>query len=103
MAEAPPKKSATVDQPAVVKKYANRRLYNTATSSYVTLDDISKMVRADAATVALDIVPAKAPPPDMRGADTLAQQVALLNAAVAVPPVGARNTVALVVEAPPQK
>ena len=31
---------------AVVKKYANRRLYNTATSSYVTLDDLSKMVRA---------------------------------------------------------
>jgi polyhydroxyalkanoate synthesis repressor PhaR len=30
---------------AVVKKYANRRLYNTATSSYVTLDDLSKMVR----------------------------------------------------------
>jgi polyhydroxyalkanoate synthesis repressor PhaR len=46
MAEAPPKKPATVDQPAVVKKYANRRLYNTATSSYVTLDDLSKMVRA---------------------------------------------------------
>jgi polyhydroxyalkanoate synthesis repressor PhaR len=34
------------DKPAVVKKYANRRLYNTATSSYVTLDDLSKMVRA---------------------------------------------------------
>lgn len=31
---------------AVVKKYANRRLYNTASSSYVTLDDLSKMVRA---------------------------------------------------------
>lgn len=30
---------------AVVKKYANRRLYNTATSSYVTLDELSKMVR----------------------------------------------------------
>jgi polyhydroxyalkanoate synthesis repressor PhaR len=34
------------DKVAVVKKYANRRLYNTATSSYVTLDDLSKMVRA---------------------------------------------------------
>src|SRR5919112_2127050 len=31
--------------PAVVKKYANRRLYNTATSSYVTLDELSQMVR----------------------------------------------------------
>jgi polyhydroxyalkanoate synthesis repressor PhaR len=30
---------------AVVKKYANRRLYNTATSSYVTLDELCKMVR----------------------------------------------------------
>ena len=34
------------DKPAaVVKKYANRRLYNTATSSYVTLDELSQMVR----------------------------------------------------------
>jgi polyhydroxyalkanoate synthesis repressor PhaR len=32
--------------PTVIKKYANRRLYNTATSSYVTLDDLSKMVKA---------------------------------------------------------
>ena len=30
----------------VIKKYANRRLYNTAKSCYVTLDDLSKMVRA---------------------------------------------------------
>lgn len=28
-----------------IKKYANRRLYNTATSSYVTLDYLSQMVR----------------------------------------------------------
>ncbi len=31
--------------PIVVKKYANRRLYNTATSSYVTLDDLAKLIR----------------------------------------------------------
>jgi polyhydroxyalkanoate synthesis repressor PhaR len=30
----------------VIKKYANRRLYNTATSTYVTLDDLSSMVKA---------------------------------------------------------
>ena len=30
----------------VIKKYANRRLYNTSRSSYVTLDDLAKMVRA---------------------------------------------------------
>ena len=29
----------------VVKKYANRRLYNTETSSYVTLEDLAGMVR----------------------------------------------------------
>jgi polyhydroxyalkanoate synthesis repressor PhaR len=29
-----------------IKKYANRRLYNTATSSYVTLDDLCQMVKA---------------------------------------------------------
>src|ERR671911_2685784 len=46
MAETPPKRPANADQPAVVKKYANRRLYNTATSSYVTLDELSRMVRA---------------------------------------------------------
>lgn len=31
--------------PIVIKKYANRRLYNTASSSYVTLDDLSQMVK----------------------------------------------------------
>ncbi len=30
----------------VIKKYANRRLYNTAKSSYVTLEDLAKMIRA---------------------------------------------------------
>ena len=30
----------------VIKKYANRRLYNTSTSTYVTLDDLSVMVKA---------------------------------------------------------
>ena len=32
-------------EPIIIKKYANRRLYNTATSSYVTLDDLAGMVR----------------------------------------------------------
>ncbi len=31
----------------VIKKYANRRLYNTGTSGYVTLDDLRKMVQQD--------------------------------------------------------
>ncbi len=29
----------------IIKKYANRRLYNTGTSTYVTLDDLAKMVK----------------------------------------------------------
>jgi len=33
------------DQPILIKKYANRRLYNTATSSYVTLEHLSAMVK----------------------------------------------------------
>jgi len=33
------------DEPIIIKKYANRRLYNTATSSYVTLDHLAQMVR----------------------------------------------------------
>jgi polyhydroxyalkanoate synthesis repressor PhaR len=32
-------------QPFVVKKYANRRLYNTVTSSYVTLDDLARIIK----------------------------------------------------------
>ncbi len=60
---------------------------------------VSKMIRVDAATVALDIVRSPAAAPDMRGAYTLAAQVSRINAAIAVPPVGARNTVALSVEA----
>lgn len=35
----------TAKQTVTIKKYANRRLYNTATSSYVTLEDLSAMVK----------------------------------------------------------
>lgn len=38
----------------VIKKYANRRLYNTETSSYVTLDDLATMVRSDRDFVVYD-------------------------------------------------
>jgi polyhydroxyalkanoate synthesis repressor PhaR len=33
--------------PITIKKYANRRLYNTETSSYVTLDHLAQMVKDD--------------------------------------------------------
>ncbi len=36
-----------LSEPVVIKKYANRRLYNTETSSYVTLEDLAEMVRAE--------------------------------------------------------
>jgi polyhydroxyalkanoate synthesis repressor PhaR len=36
---------ATDKQPTVIKKYANRRLYHTGTSTYVTLEDLATMVR----------------------------------------------------------
>ena len=32
-------------EPIKIKKYANRRLYNTATSAYVTLDDLAEMLK----------------------------------------------------------
>lgn len=36
---------ATEKQPIIIKKYANRRLYHTGTSTYVTLEDLATMVR----------------------------------------------------------
>jgi polyhydroxyalkanoate synthesis repressor PhaR len=41
-------------KPVVVKKYANRRLYNTASSSYVTLDDLAKMIKEGGDFVVFD-------------------------------------------------
>lgn len=38
--------AAPQQPPVVVKKYANRRLYNTETSSYITLDNLADMIRA---------------------------------------------------------
>ncbi len=43
MADKADAKSGTV----IIKKYANRRLYNTRSSSYITLDDLAAMVRED--------------------------------------------------------
>jgi polyhydroxyalkanoate synthesis repressor PhaR len=33
------------EEPVTIKKYANRRLYNTGTSTYVTLEDLASMVK----------------------------------------------------------
>jgi polyhydroxyalkanoate synthesis repressor PhaR len=48
--DAPSEKKEAV----VIKKYANRRLYNTETSTYVTLDDLAAMVRSDRDFVVYD-------------------------------------------------
>jgi polyhydroxyalkanoate synthesis repressor PhaR len=40
--------------PIVIKKYANRRLYNTDTSSYVTLDDLCKMIKDGEEVIVFD-------------------------------------------------
>jgi len=37
---------AEAKEPITIKKYANRRLYNTGTSTYVTLEDLAAMVKA---------------------------------------------------------
>ena len=38
-------KSPSAQKPVIVKKYANRRLYNTESSSYITLDHLGAMTR----------------------------------------------------------
>lgn len=44
----------TQTEPVIIKKYANRRLYNTDTSTYVTLDDLAEMVRVERDFVVYD-------------------------------------------------
>lgn len=43
------RKSATVadGDPIIIKKYANRRLYNTQSSKYITLDFLAELTRKD--------------------------------------------------------
>lgn len=36
---------ANENEPVIIKKYANRRLYNTGSSTYVTLEDLGRMVK----------------------------------------------------------
>ncbi|MCE1235558.1 MAG: polyhydroxyalkanoate synthesis repressor PhaR [Hyphomicrobiales bacterium] len=45
---------AKTDEPTIIKKYANRRLYNTGTSSYVTLEDLAEMVKNEELFVVYD-------------------------------------------------
>ena len=47
-------KNAGDNEPVVIKKYANRRLYNTETSSYITLELLSQMTREGRDFVVVD-------------------------------------------------
>ena len=47
-------KTTNPGDPIVIKKYANRRLYNTQTSSYITLDFLAEMTRNDQDFVVVD-------------------------------------------------
>ena len=46
--------TSSPQQPVIVKKYANRRLYNTESSSYVTLETLAEMVRKNRDFVVYD-------------------------------------------------
>ena len=48
------RKSGRSDDKIVIKKYANRRLYNTGSSSYVTLENLAEMVKAGSDFVVYD-------------------------------------------------
>ena len=45
---------AKPQEPVTIKKYANRRLYNTGTSAYVTLEDLAVMVKSGEDFVVFD-------------------------------------------------
>ncbi len=47
-------KAQSTQGATVIKKYANRRLYNTSTSTYVTLEDLAQMVRSGTDFVVFD-------------------------------------------------
>ncbi len=49
-----PQSPTSKTNPIVIKKYANRRLYNTDTSSYVTLDDLCRMIKEGEEVVVYD-------------------------------------------------
>ena len=54
MAEKSKGRAKVEGEAVVIKKYANRRLYNTSTSSYVTLDFLAEMVKAGEDFVVFD-------------------------------------------------
>ena len=69
------KKQNAGDGTVIIKKYANRRLYNTETSSYITLDHLAAMIREGRDFKVVD-AKSDVAPPDMFDLDraTLAFQ-----------------------------
>jgi polyhydroxyalkanoate synthesis repressor PhaR len=49
-----PEAKTKTEAPVTIKKYANRRLYNTGTSTYVTLEDLASMVKSGEDFVVFD-------------------------------------------------
>src|SRR4249920_2380863 len=49
-----PESMTKTAEPITIKKYANRRLYNTGTSTYVTLEDLAEMVKKGTDFVVFD-------------------------------------------------
>ncbi len=60
---------ADQDAPLLIKRYASRRLYNTETSDYVTLDDIAKFIREGREVQIIDLKVRRRPDPAISAAD----------------------------------
>jgi polyhydroxyalkanoate synthesis repressor PhaR len=54
MADVDPSTASSEAERVVIKKYANRRLYNTKSSAYVTLENLSEMVKSGVDFVVFD-------------------------------------------------
>ena len=48
------KAAKTGEGPITIKKYANRRLYDTSSSKYITLDHLADLIRRDIEFVVID-------------------------------------------------
>jgi polyhydroxyalkanoate synthesis repressor PhaR len=54
MSDLEPQKSTTLPEPKVIKRYTNRKLYDTVESRYVTLEEIAEMVKGGAEVKIVD-------------------------------------------------
>ena len=54
LSQTPDRATTTTSTPKIIKRYQNRKLYDTQQSCYVTLDDIAKMIRASEEVTVID-------------------------------------------------